>query len=215
MTRTVGMAEMTDEQRRVFRAGQALHRDGASPAGALDLLAAIVEERTWERVADAKDRPFAGRFRDFVADRVSGLGCSPQELVKVIGLRHPHEAKPDTAARMKAMRAEVERLLREEIQEAADRGGDRRSSGFQNSTTVLKPRRETAEHTVARLKHADPSLAAEVVNGSMSAYAAARSKGWRPPRIQVTTPERTAVHLRKHMTPGQLAELARPLTEEN
>ena len=66
---------------------------------------------------------------------------------------------------------------------------------------------------VARLKRDDPDLAERVVSGEMSAYAAARSKGWKPPRIQVTTPERIAAHLRKHMTHPQLAELSRLLAD--
>lgn len=209
MTRTVGMAEMTDEQRRVFRAGQALHRDGASPAGALDLLAAIVEERTWEKVEDAAGRPFAGRFRDFVSDRQNGLGYNPAELPKVIGLRHPQEGLPRMAERMAAMRSEVGRLLREGVQPARDRG----RPGKDSATIKSPDRGSTATTITARLKRDDPTLAAEVTAGRLTPNAAARAKGWRAPRIQVTTPERTAAHLRKHMTPEQLSTLARLLLE--
>jgi hypothetical protein len=210
MTRVVALGEMTEEQRRIYQAGRALHRDGASPAGALNLLATIIEERTWERVVDVKGEPFVGRFRDFVADRSSGLGCSPAELIKVIGLRHPHEGDQDTSTRMKVMRTEVERLLREEIEPARKAGRPSKEDGGKERTTLVS---ETVERHLARLKRDDPALAAEVVNGHVSAYAAARSKGWRPPRIQVTTPERTAIHLRKYMTSHQLARLAHLLLD--
>jgi len=211
-TREVAFPEMTEEQRRVFRAGEALHRDGASPAGALELLAAIVADRTWERLTDKSGRSFAGRFREFVeAKPPYGLGYDPDQLPKVISLRHPHENVPRIADQMAEMREAVRKLLLAEIEPAVNSGGDRRSERFQKRTTLLKS--ETAERHLRRLKRDDPVLAEKVVNGEMSAYAAARAKGWKPPRIQVTTPERTARHLRKYMTRDQLAELARLLLE--
>lgn len=96
--REVSFPEMTEEQRRVFRAGEALHRDGASPAGALELLAALVVDRTWERLADRDGRTFGGRFRDFVeAKPPHGLGFDAGHLPKVLGLRHPHGNVPRIA----------------------------------------------------------------------------------------------------------------------
>ena len=209
MTRSVTLGEMTEEQRRVYQAGQALHRDGASPAGALDLLAAIIEDRTWERVTDESGQTFAGRFLDFVADRKCGLNTSPSELRKVIGLLHPRESKRDVAKRTADMRAEVQRLLKEEIEPAAEHG----TNQYGHSTTVSRPARDTAGAITARLKRDDPELAEKVVNGELSAYAAARAKGWKPPRIQVTTPERVAAHLRQHMKPDDISTLARLLLE--
>ena len=203
LTRTVLVGEMTDEQRRVYQAGQALHRDGGAPAGALELLATILEDGTWERVTDKAGRPFAGRFREFVEDRAHGLNTTPTELVKVIHLRHPRESKADVAERLNAMRSEVKRLLKEDIEPARPA----RTKGAERTTL----RSETVDRHIARLKRDDPALAGKVISGEVSAYAAARSKGWKPPRIQVTTPERTAEHLRKHMSAEQLAELARLL----
>ncbi|MBX6169610.1 MAG: hypothetical protein IRY84_18520, partial [Thermobispora bispora] len=114
MAREVSFPHLTEEQMRVHRAGEALHRDGASPAGALDLLAAIIEDRTWERLTDAKGRSFAGRFRDFVEARSPyGLGYDPDQLPKVLQLRHPHESVPKIAYRMAQMRETVKRLLLE------------------------------------------------------------------------------------------------------
>lgn len=68
---------------------------------------------------------------------------------------------------------------------------------------------------VARLKRDDPELAEQVVRGETTANAAARAKGWRKPRIVVSSPERTAQSLRKHMNPDALARLARLLTEDD
>jgi hypothetical protein len=206
-TRQVGVSEMTDEQRRVSRAAEALHRDGASPAGALELLAAIVADRTWERLSDVAGKPFAGRFRDFVAARPPfGLGFGLDQLPKVLELRHPREAAPDVADQMATMRTAVRGLLMEEIKPAAPMGRPDKESTTHNTSA-----KRDAAAAVARLKRDDPDLAEKVMGGEVSAYAAARSKGWKPPRIQVTTPARTAAHLRKHMSPDQIAELARLL----
>lgn len=112
VTRQVVMPELTDGQRRVYQAGAALHRNGANPMGALELLAAITEDRTWEKVCDPKGRSFAGRFREFVEARPPvGLGYDITELAKVIRLRHPHEGVPRIAEEMAAMREAVTRLL--------------------------------------------------------------------------------------------------------
>ncbi|GGN39097.1 hypothetical protein FHR83_006795 [Actinoplanes campanulatus] len=205
--REVSMPELTDEQRRVHRAGEALHRDGASPAGALDLLAAIVEDRTWERMCDAKGVSFAGRFRDFVeARKPFGLGFDPDQLPKVLGLRHPHEAVPKVAYRIAAMRDQVKTLLLSEIPIASSRGGDRRSDYLQNSATVLK--RETADHILSRLKSSAPEMAARVISGELTANAAAHQLGWRRPRIVVSSPERVAEALRRTMDPDDIKRLA-------
>lgn len=78
---------------------------------------------------------------------------------------------------MRRMRAAVRALLLEEIEPTAAHGTNRHTS--RHSTTVS---RDTADAVVAKLKRDDPALAEKVVNGELSAYAAARSKGWKPPR---------------------------------
>jgi hypothetical protein len=205
------MAEMTDEQRRVSRARDALHRDGASPAGALDLLASIVEDRDWENVTDAKGKPFAG-FRAFVRDKAVGLDFDPDQLPKVLELRHPRESLPDVAYRMATMRQAVRALLLEEIPvaPAAVHAGPGRGLKTDCATTGLKPDR--AETVVSRLKRDDPGMAEQVIRGDLTPNAAALAKGWRKPRIVVSSPAAVAAALRKYMTEQQLAELRELLT---
>lgn len=218
-TRRVEVGEFTEEQIRVQRAGEALHRDGASPAGALELLASITEDRTWERLTDAKGRSFKGRFRDFVETRSPfGLGYDPDQLPKVLALQHPHESVPEIAYRMAAMREQVRTLLLAEIPVAAPHGDgpgrghtEKRVRGA-NSFTA--PRSQTAEQTVRRLKRDDPELAEKVVKGEITPNAAAREKGWRKPRILLSTPERIADSLRKHMPREALSRLIELLTKE-
>lgn len=221
-TRTVEVGEYTEEQVRVQRAGEALHRDGASPAGALELLAAITEDRTWERVADSKGRPFKGRFRAFVEARVPfGLGFDPDQLPKVLALRHPHESRPDIAHRMATMREQVRSLLLAEIPTALPVGspglsGKAAGSDANGSGTTIRPSASrNADYVTARLKRDDPDLADRVVRGEVTPNAAAREKGWRKPRIVLSSPERVAASLRKWMPAESLSRLARLLLDDD
>lgn len=217
MTRVVSFGDLTEEQLRVHRAGQALHRDGASPSGALELLAAIVEDRTWEQVTDAHGRSFAGRFTEFVeAKSPFGLGYPVTQLKRLLELQHPHEEQgvARVAERMAAMRDQVRRLLAEETRSAgpavqAGPGRGRKTDGGTNRFVA-----NTAPQLLSRLKRDAPDVADRVVAGEISANAAAQEMGWRYPRIVVSTPERVAASLRKHMTPDQLAELATLLSED-
>lgn len=214
-TRRVEVGDFTEEQLRVQRAGEALHRDGGSPAGALELLAALVEDQTWERLADVKGRSFKGRFRAFVETRPPfGLGYDPDQLPKLLALRHPHESVSEVAKRMTAMRAGISCLLRAEIPEqgAAVHAGPGRGNKTDCDTSGFRPDR--ASTIVARLKRDDPELAEKVVRGEVSPNAAAREKGWRKPRIILSTPERVADSIRKHMPPEARRRLAELLTDE-
>jgi DNA-binding transcriptional MerR regulator len=217
-TRVVSFGDLTEEQLRVHRAGQALHRDGASPSGALELLAAIVEDRTWERVTDAHGRAFAGRFTEFVeAKSPFGLGYPVAQLKRLLELRHPHEEQGVTrvAEQMAEMRRQVRQLLGEAINQAPPQrhAGPGRGNKTDCDTNGFLPDR--VEHVVARLKRDAPELADRVVTGKISANAAAREMGWRHPRVVVSTPQRVAASLRKHMTPDQIAELVELLSEDH
>jgi hypothetical protein len=206
---TISFPEVTEDQRRVHRAKIALHRDGASPAGALELLAAIIEDRTWEKVG------YTERFREFVADHRDGLDCDAEQLKTILRLEHPHEDRsPPVKQRMDRMRREVRRLLRTEIPEATSHGGDHRSPSYQpRDTRLILSDKDTADAALARLKRDDPILAERVINGEITANAAARAKGWRHPRIVVTSPAQVARQLRRHWSTEQLAELARLLSD--
>lgn len=214
MTRVVSGGDLTPEQRRVHRVEHILRRDGGSPGSALEGLAAIVEDETWRKVPSGPNRPepFTS-FRRFVeANPPFGLGYSIKQLRALLQLAHPGEGSTEIHARMEAMRSEVARLIAEEVPAAHGQGGDRRSDGFQMSATHLKA--HTAEHIVSRLKKADPELAERVVNGEITANAAARQKGWRKPRVVLTSPESIAAALRRHLGPDDIAALIRLLLNE-
>ena len=209
-TRTVSSGEITDDEMRAYRAAKALHRDGGSPASVFGLLAAIVEDRTWERLVDNGGAPFP-TFTSFVEAREpGGLGFSKAELVKILALRHPHEDSAPWNERAEWLRKTAAGLLAAEVPTAAASPGrpcNSRGTGITQAS-------DTADAMVSRLKQHDPELAQRVISGEITANAAAREKGWRKPRIVLTSPASVAVRLRQHFSPDEIAELRNLLDDD-
>lgn len=211
-TRTVTSGEITDDEMRAYRAAKALHRDGGSPASVFGLLAAIVEDRTWERLVDNHGAPFP-TFTSFVEAREpGGLGFSKAELVKILALRHPHEDSAPWNERAEWLRKSAAGLLAAEVPAAAANGANQHSglSGTQPTQAA-----QDASAITARLKRDDPELAQRVVSGELTANAAAREKGWRKPRIVLTSPASVAVRLRQHFSPDEITELRNLLNDDS
>ena len=186
--------ELADTRLLLNRLRVAAHTDGANPKSFALLLRKTFQERAW--IAEGFPS-----FRAFIeAPEPVGLGMTTSKLLD--------------AARLADVESLARKLLFEEDPAAAEKGGDRRSLEFQKRTTLLKPpQSETAERTVRRLKNSDPELADKVIRGEVSAYAASRTKGWKPPRVQITTPERVNKALRKWMPREALTRLAELLSE--
>lgn len=83
-----------------------------------------------------------------------------------------------------------------------------------SATHVARQDRHDADAVIARLKRDDPAMADRVVSGELSPNAAARQKGWRYPRILVTSPESVAKSLRKHLSHEQIHELILALSSQ-
>jgi hypothetical protein len=183
---------------------RSMDANGATPSTFLDLLDAVTQEETWRKLKDRRGRAFL-RFTDFViAERPEGLGLhGKDDLRKHLALEHKEEREPyrrqATIDRMAAMRRRVNHLLGEDVLPTTEtRGGDHRSPEYQKRTTFLVGPSDTADKTVARLKRDDPDLAQQVIGGEISPHAAARRKGWRKPRIVLSSPDRVARKLRDH-----------------
>lgn len=203
----------------MHRVEHILRRDGGSPGSALEGLAAIVEDETWRKVPSgpSNPEPFTS-FRRFVeANPPFGLGYSIKQLRALLQLQHPGEGAADIRERMEAMRAEVARLIADDVQQAlpAVHAGPGRGHKTSSDTTGFDGvvGRGT-EYVVARLKRDDPALAKRVINGEITANAAARQKGWRKPRVVLTSPESIAASLRRHLGPDDIAALIRLLLNE-
>jgi hypothetical protein len=196
----------------VSSAFAALHRDGASPRGALDLLYVIVNDETWRRV-ETQGGGHHATFTEFVeTGQPFGLGVKTAELRKLVALRHPGEDVVETRERMTWLRSKVEELFAKDVEAIGSHGGPRQQDGGQERGTNL-PRSDVAPRVLARLKRDAPELAERVVNREVSADAAAREMGWRRPRIVVSTPERIAKSLKRTMPPEDIARLVAILGE--
>ncbi|QDO42919.1 hypothetical protein FNV62_36540 [Streptomyces sp. RLB3-17] len=107
---------LTEEQQRVYQLRTSLERNGGTPGGFLDLLAAVVEEGTWRQVPSGVNvgQPFAS-FTEFIeAKPPFGLGHKPEYVLKVLQVPHPNEGVPEIRRRMEAMRGAVRAMLAED-----------------------------------------------------------------------------------------------------
>lgn len=140
-----------------------------------------------------------GSFRDFIE---RGLGVRRVDLL--VSWIEPVDK--DVAKRL-------QRAWREEVAPVGKHGtnqhGDSDSGvGATNSTA------NGSDHILSRLKRDDPATAQAVVDGEMTANAAARMKGWRKPRILLTSPESVAKRIREHYSPEEITELIEHLGGE-
>lgn len=143
------------------------------------------------------------RFADFIrAGEPTGLGGRVSQLIALCGTDE-------------ALAGRVRALLDEEISAAPSHGEVGKGRGLRDCDTISKPdRQDRREHVIARLKRDDPDLAGRVVGGEITANAAARLKGWRKPRLVVSSPKSVAKALRQHMTADEVTELVALLTRE-
>lgn len=84
-----------------------------------------------------------------------------------------------------------------------------------NVINARRPQGTAKDQALRKLRKDAPELHAEVLAGNLTAHAAMVQAGYRPHTFTVRPdPSSAARALRKHMSPDQLAELARLLTEE-
>lgn len=180
--------------------------DGANLMGSLPgLVRQLLDEEAWrDFTAPNPVGPVHNdTFSEFVAkDPPGGLGGRRAQLLALCGTDEELVKR-------------VKRLLDEDVEPAREHRGSTVTERTNRDDTANSScaNGDNTEYLMSRLKRDDPELAQQVVNGEMSTYAAARSKGWKKPRIVVSSPTRVADSLRKHMTPEQLAELADLLQE--
>ncbi len=164
-----------------------------------DLLERVLTEGSWREFATQRDEVVRhSHIRDFVTTPpLGGLGATKELVERVIGTDRP----------------DLLRLWREAWKVGQGTRSDRRP--LVDSTRSRGA--EDSANAVDRLARDAPGQYEAVRRGEKTINAAARAAGIRPHRISVRLdrPESIARSLRKHMSPDQLVELARLLTEEN
>ncbi|MGQ4724387.1 hypothetical protein [Streptomyces tunisiensis] len=104
---------LTDEQHRVYTLREALERNGGTPSGFLELLAAVVEDETWRKVPSGinSEEPFEDFAAFIEAKPPFGLGAKVKDVRLLLQIKHPHEGVSHIRLQMDRMRAEVSKLL--------------------------------------------------------------------------------------------------------
>lgn len=111
---------------------------------------------------------------------------------------------PDLAER-------VRKVWREEIPASGKHGSNQHGTREEKSNST--PNNREADGLLARLKRDHPDLAQQVVNGELSATAAAREAGIITPTVRLGKPATVAAKLRDYYNAEDLAELARLIGE--
>jgi hypothetical protein len=170
--------------------GSALRRGGHALGSVPDLLKRVLDEQSWrEFVTQRGEHVEHERFVDFVTTPpLKGLGADVA-LVK----------------RLVADDPEALDLLDQALQ----------NPDALHNVQANAPTGNAKDRALRKLRKDAPELHAEVLAGRLSAHAAMVQAGYRPHTFTVRPDPSSAVRsLRKYMTPDQLAELARLLTEE-
>lgn len=160
------------------------------------LLNRIIEGRIWRGYASEttgiqKEYP---SFRQFVTDDLK-----IKKIDTLVGLVESVDTRV------------AENAKRLWLGETPTANGVGRPSG-NGGVTTIKEKNDT-NHILARLKRDHPDLAQQVIDGELTANAAARQLGWRKPRVLLTSPQQVAAKLRDHYSREDLAELARLICE--
>lgn len=164
------------------------------------LIKQVIENGMWQEriINDSGQRVTYADFVRFIEDPpLEGLGTN----VKLI-----YELCRGT---------EAQKLIDGLIPAVGEHGGDRRSSSrVQDGIANLKTA-NTAEYVIARLKRDNPALAERVINGELSANAAAKQAGFRKERISVPNDDMrlAAKALATKLDDEQISELIALLVE--
>lgn len=183
------------------RLRSALETSGGDPFGVFVRLDQLLEDQAWSRL-EGKDGELFRTFESFVKDDEKGLGMKRDELDKLLAVVGDTEKKQQHGDLFDRVRERVSRAWKEEIAPANKQGRP-----TENNVARSLSHNDTGDGILARLKRDDPDLAAQVVNGELTANQAAMSKGWRKPRIVLTSPESIARKLHEHLSPDDVAAL--------
>lgn len=160
------------------------------------LLGDVIESGAWSHFTDQLGNAIEHEsFQSFVTTpRWRGMGTSRDALVGWVREQDKQVAE------------QVEQAWRGEVP-AARRHGTNQHSKLPRGGDSATGSTEIADGILARLKRDDPELAARVVRGEVSPNAAAMAKGWRKPRVLLTSPATVASAVRQHWTPDRIKEL--------
>lgn len=187
-----------------------LHRTGGDPSVLFEILEGIMEQRAWESLKDENGEPVGSLRRLIVEKPPVGCGMSIEKMLQLLKVEHRYEHEnTEWRERMLALKTEVFRELdaNTEIREKPGRPPIDEENVIYNN---LPERRGTDRtYTVARLQRDNPELAQAVLDGELSANAAAIQAGWRDPMVKLYRKDlsKTAKAILHHLEREQVIEL--------
>lgn len=218
VTTRVVSGDFGDDNRLHVALTRALRSDGGSPEAAVALMGKVAQEQIWSRLLRGRSGHHFKSFTEYVSLPLTqgGLGMPAQDVMALLAVRTELERRPGVSVRDRELadyREAIRTALATEIPVAPQHGeiGRGRSAPDRERAT-LSIHNDTHTGILARLKRDDPDLADAVVRGEITANAAARQKGWRPPRIELRDPTMVAARIREHFNREQINNLITLLT---
>jgi hypothetical protein len=157
-------------------------------------LAELVSSGAWRRfrMPNGEIVEHASLVEMVRTERNRGLGMVPEALVAML-----------EKSNFQAAAHKLQRDLRDEVPAAAEQGRPKKGS----DTTFMQGERGSS-YELARLKRDRPDLAAQVVDGDLTAHAAAIQAGIRPRRasIRIDSPTNAVRGLLRHFTAEQISQ---------
>ncbi len=183
-----------------------LTQSGGDPSLVLTSLAEAVEKKVWERLG-------LRSLREFIeAPYPNGIGSTAENITTILQLKHRHESGvPALHDRLEQMRASVWG----ELNPALGAVGRPTHKGDNITITPTTERGTEATYTLRRLKRDAPALAQRVLDGELSANAAAVEAGFRKKSITIKAdPASAAQTIARHFDHDQVSELIACLYQE-
>lgn len=201
------VGNFTDEYLQWRRLRRTVEASGGDPFGVFVELSRVIEGDLWRTLKKENGEHFS-TFTEFVRDHSKGLGMDPKELKKILDVRGRTEVNGELTRNpglFDDVRLKVTALLKDDVPPVAGHGEV--GKGRSRDHAMNSNHAESPDGILARLKRDDPGMARQVIDGELTANAAARQKGWRKPRVLLTSPESVAKRIRDHFTNEEIAQL--------
>lgn len=181
--------DISDNFERVQGLMSAFSRGDRSLSSVPGALESVISSGAWRHyITDGGTEVYHECFEDFVtAKPLAGLGSSMEQL-RGLCIRSPNA--------LRAIDSEVSAAGKQGGQEGNQNAA--KDKNERNNITSVS-RGTSASHTLKRLKRDDPQLAQRVIDGELSAHAAAILAGFRKPSItlQANNAEHAASRIRE------------------
>lgn len=173
---------------------------GMQPRGAIRFLASIAENEKWRDLIDENGKPLTS-FRQFLElPYPEGCGIPVSHALKIIEVPVlGEEVSQEARDKWNAKRAVIRDALTEALGDVG-RPSENTEKGYNITlNTQASERGTSADYTLRRLKRDNPALAEKVIQGELSANAAAIKAGFRERSTNISYDPEKAVKKLRHM----------------